>query len=275
MDPLIPRKGDEEERKRLYNSIRCHLPVDVREKWDERLDKEVAFGLGHVGQSEIINHDIQVALSEANYDPLHHADRPSLARDPAFLGCFKMVYSFNNFSRRFANLHIDTKAMDEMVQRHLEVLGRPKLDENYFFHYYYTNYHIDKEKGLPLYLQDQEQEKIKLLGATTDRLEIHIGDVTEVAPRLYKARNKPYDVISISNILDWIPESSAPEFVEVFFPLLSDGGVLIARHETKSRSYFADLVKKTSFRFDAEFNTELFAAERSLLIRDSVAFIKG
>jgi len=275
MDPCVPRKGDEGERKRLYNSIRCHLPVEVREKWDERLDWEVAFGLGHVGQSEIINHDIQVALSEANYDPLHHADRLSLARDPVFLSCFKKVYSYNNFSRRFSNLHIDTKAMDEMVQRHLDVLGRPNLGENYFFHYYYTNYHIDKEKGLPLYLQEQEQEKIRLFGATTDRLDIHIGDVTEIAPRLYNARNRPYDVISISNILDWIPESSAPEFVEVFFPLLSEGGVLIARHETKSRSYFADLLKKTSFRFEPEFNKELFASERSLLIRDTVAFIKG
>jgi len=275
MDPSVPRNGDEEERKRLYDSIRAHLPAEVREKWDERLDKEVAFGLGHVGQSEIINHDIQMALSEANYDPPHHADRPSLTRDPAFLSCFKKVYSYNNFSRRFANLHIDTKAMDEMVQRHLEVLSRPNLGQNYFFHYYYTNYHIDKEKGLPLYLQIQEQEKIKLLGATPDRLQIHIGDVTEVAPRLYNARNSPYDVISISNILDWIPESSAPEFVEVFFPLLSEGGVLIARHETKSKSYFADLAKKTSFRFDPEFNKELFAAERSLLIRDTFAFIKG
>jgi len=75
--------------------------------------------------------------------------------------------------------------------------------------------------------------------------------------------------------LDWIPEGSAAQFVEVFFPLLSEGGVLIARHETKSKSYFAALAKKTSFRFDPVFNKQLFAVERSLLIRDTVAFIKG
>jgi len=71
------------------------------------------------------------------------------------------VYSYKNFSRRFSNLHIDTKAMGEMVQRHLEVLSRPNLGENYFFHYYYTNYHIDKEKGLPLYLQVQVVSSIE------------------------------------------------------------------------------------------------------------------
>jgi len=275
MDPSICRKGDEEERKRLYHSIRYFLPTEVREKWDGRLDKEVAFGLGHVGQSEIINHDIQEKLAEANYDPLRHADRPALARDPDFLSCFKKVYCYDNFRRRFANLHIDTQAMDEMIHRHLEVLSRPNLGENYFFHYYYTNYHIDKDKGLPLYLQEQEQEKIKLLGATSERLNFHIGDVTEVAPRLKNARDRPYDVISISNILDWIPESSAPDFVGVFFPLLAEGGMLIARHETKPKSYFAALAKKTKFRFDPEFNRHLFSAERSLLIRDTVAFIKN
>ena len=83
-----------------------------------------------------------------------------------------------------------------------------------------------------------------------------------------------YDVISISNILDWIPEGSAPEFVEVFYPLLSPGGMLIARHETKKKSYFAALAKRTCFKFDPEFNKQLFSAERSLLIRDTVAFIK-
>lgn len=274
MDPSIGRRGDEEQRKSLYNYISQYLPAEVREKWDERLEKEIAFGLGHVGQSEIINHDIQEELSSANYDPLHHADRPALAHDPAFYGCFKKVYSYANFSKRFANLHIDTQAMEEMIHRHLEVLSRPNLDQNYFFHYYYTNYHIDKEKGLPLYLQEQAQDTIKLLGATTERLNIHIGDVTEVAPRLCSARNEPYDVISISNILDWIPESSAPEFIEVFFALLSPGGMLIARHETKPKSYFAALAKKTSFHFDPDFNRQLFSAERSLLIRDTVAFVK-
>jgi S-adenosylmethionine:diacylglycerol 3-amino-3-carboxypropyl transferase len=274
MDPSIPRHGDEEERKRLYAFIRPFLPLEVREKWDERLDKEITFGLGHVGQSEIINHDIQEELSTAGYDPLNRADRSSLPHDPAFVGCFQQVYSYTNFKKRFANLHIDTKAMEEMIHRHLEVLSRPNLHDNYFFHYYYTNYHIDKETGLPLYLQEQAQEKIRLLGATSERLSVHIGDVTEVAPRLHNARNKPYDVISISNILDWIPETSAPDFVEVFYPLLSEGGVLIARHETKPKTYFAALARKTSFHFDAEFNRQLFAMERSLLIRDTVAFIK-
>ena len=45
--------------------------------------------------------------------------------------------------------------MEEMIHRHLEVLHRPNLADNYFFHYYYTNYHIDKDSGLPLYLQKE------------------------------------------------------------------------------------------------------------------------
>jgi len=274
MDPSIPRRGDEEHRKELYRSIRAHLPQETRDKWDERIDKEIAFGLGHTGQSEIINHDIQEALSMAGFDPLHHADPSSLARDSDFLACFKKVYCYDNFRKRFANLHINTQAMEEMIHRHLEVLSRTNLHENYFFHYYYTNYHIDKEIGLPLYLQEQAQEKIKLLGASSDRLTIHIGDVTKVAPQLFADRNKLYDVIAISNILDWIPESSAPEFVEVFYPLLSEGGMLIVRHETKPKSYFAALAKRTSFHFDPDFNKHLFSKERSLLIRDTVAFIK-
>jgi hypothetical protein len=46
--------------------------------------------------------------------------------------------------------------MDAMVVNHHSVLSRPEIAssrENYLYSYFYTNYFVDLEHGLPLYLQ--------------------------------------------------------------------------------------------------------------------------
>jgi len=276
MDPDTKREGDEEKRKELYASIRGHLPDHIRAKWDDRLDLEISFGLGHCGQSEIINHDIQEELALHKFNPIAKGGkRAALAKNPEFVECFQRVYGYENFKRRFAKLHITTAAMNEMIKRHLEVLARPNVEDNYFFRYYYTNYHIDKAQGLPLYLQEEPQEAIRQLGAGPSRLRFHIGDVISVASRLCQERSSAFDMISISNILDWVPENSAAEFVQSFHDLLKPGGMLVARHETKAKAYFPSLLSNlTGFTLDPEFNLHLHHTERSLLMRDTVAFIK-
>lgn len=58
----------------LYDKIRDHLPEDVREAWDDRREFEIQFGIGHCGQSDIINHDLQACLDEHGMMPVGHHD---------------------------------------------------------------------------------------------------------------------------------------------------------------------------------------------------------
>lgn len=60
MDPAHARPGDVPARLELYDRLRPHLPAAVATALDSRREYEVAFGLGHCGRSDVINHDIQV-----------------------------------------------------------------------------------------------------------------------------------------------------------------------------------------------------------------------
>ncbi|KAL6056522.1 Gamma-glutamylcyclotransferase [Balamuthia mandrillaris] len=345
MDPAVRREGDEQARLALYDRLREHLPAKTREAWDQRRDLEIAFGLGHVGQSDIINHDLQLELQQANIhvvEPPHVSSSSSsiplhlLPENERFAACWKKVYSLANFRKRFAHLHINQQGMDEMIQRHWNVLHRsPSFHENnYFFAYYYTNYYCyasssassfasssssfsssasssskkkqketdnedkpnqeqagkedETEKGRPLFLQTEARQRILKHGATTERLRYHVGDIFQLVAALSNTdvnkkakageegagQSKKFDLISISNILDWIPEEEeAVRLLRGLQDSLNEGGIVLVRHETRSNDYFLRLSQQLpSLSFSPSFNSRLLRADRALLTRDIAAF---
>jgi S-adenosylmethionine-diacylglycerol 3-amino-3-carboxypropyl transferase len=50
-DPSRKREEDEVMRLALYNRMRAWLPEDARAFWDARCEREVAFGVHHVGRN--------------------------------------------------------------------------------------------------------------------------------------------------------------------------------------------------------------------------------
>lgn len=184
MDPAHSRAADVPARLALYDSLRPHLPPAVVAALDSRREYEISFSLGHCGRSDIINHDLQEELAVIGATPWQVDRVDDLPRRADFCAAWARVYSLANFTRRFGTLHVGQPAMDAMVANHHKVLSRPEIQfsrENYFYSYFYTNYFVDLQHGLPLYLQERAQCRIRALGLQPPRLRFLHSGVVEAA----------------------------------------------------------------------------------------------
>lgn len=133
---------------------------------------------------------------------------------------------------------------------------------------YYTNYFGEAEAGLPLCFQLQAQRQALSLGCGPSRLRYHRGDIVEVTTKLAQSAGL-YDMISASNIVDWITEKIAIRLLDNLAENLRPGGALLLRHETHSLTYLEDLAAQTSWlETDPSLNKQLLHADRALLTRD-------
>jgi hypothetical protein len=83
------------------------------------------------------------------------------------------------------------------------------------------------EEGLPRYLQHNGQAALRALGIAA-RLALHHGNLLALLPQRAE-QGGPYDLISLSNIVDWMDETQVRALVEAACACLSQGGALLIR----------------------------------------------
>ncbi|MBL8152939.1 MAG: DUF3419 family protein, partial [Anaerolineae bacterium] len=69
----FPPGSDSAQRLSLYDQVRLDLNPDSRLFWDEGRDREIAFGIQHVGRNDVGMHDLRIRLREAGFDPLQQS----------------------------------------------------------------------------------------------------------------------------------------------------------------------------------------------------------
>jgi S-adenosylmethionine:diacylglycerol 3-amino-3-carboxypropyl transferase len=262
-DSVTPGSADEVERLALYESIRSHLPEPTRLFWDDRREQELAFGLHYVGRNDVGMHDIQAGLHAAGLAPFQ---RPLLENDlPAwrevYTSLFTPAYILNLFSLPSESLAAKIADIAGLLgEYHFQALQQPQPEQNpYLTTVFASTYAVAAgEAGFPLYLQEQGQSALRRLGAR-ERLRLHASNLLEQMPALATVYG-PYDLISLSNIADWMNEEQFGAVVNQAKTCLKPGGALLAR--TATGQPMIQQVMAQYMRTEGEFNQELAQIER-------------
>jgi S-adenosylmethionine:diacylglycerol 3-amino-3-carboxypropyl transferase len=114
------------------------------------------------------------------------------------------------------------------------------------------------EEGLPLYLQYDGQEALRRLGSR-ERLKLHIGSIFEQAKAL-APKVGGFDLISISNVADWMDEPQLAAVVADMQACLNPGGALLARTVRDGRMIAEAMGRHLAV--DDAFNAQLAEIER-------------
>jgi S-adenosylmethionine:diacylglycerol 3-amino-3-carboxypropyl transferase len=251
------------ERLALYATIRSHLPEPTRLFWDARREQELAFGLHHVGRNDVGMHDIQASLQAAGFKPLQHPlqenDLP--AWGAVYTELFTPAYILDLFSLPSEGLAAKIADIAGLLgECHFRALQQPHPERNPFVTTVFANTYASAagESGFPLYLQTQGQAALRRLG-TGERLRLHAGNLLEQMPTLAAAHG-PYDLISLSNIADWLNEDQFSAVVSRAKACLQPGGVLLAR--TATGQPMIQQVMGQHLHTEAAFNQELARIER-------------
>jgi len=124
---------------------------------------------------------------------------------------------------------------------------------------------------LPLHWQDDAFATIRKNGVGEDRLSlVH----SKIAEHVHEVENKgtKYDIISLSNIADWMTDAQIEELIQTVSRVLKSGGFLLMRKALAGPSTLVQLMEK-HLRVDPVVNAQVSAAERSMFWHEiSVGF---
>lgn len=262
-DPAISPGDGQAERLDLYHQIRPHLPEPARTFWDNRREEEIAFGLHHVGRNDVCMHDIQNCLQAAGFEPLHHPlkeeELPTWCS--VYTDLFTPTYIQDLFGLPSASLAEKIAGIAGYLgECHFRALQQPQPEHNPFVTTAFANAYAATagEAGFPLYLQTQGQAALRELG-TQKRLHLQQGNLIEKMTSLAAAQGL-FDLISISNIADWMSEEQFGALVIQSRNCLNPGGALLARTAT-GRTMIVEVMGKL-LPMDHSFNAELQQVER-------------
>lgn len=262
-DSDAPSAGNDQVRRTLYDRLRPDLTAETRQFWDARRDQEIAFGIQHVGRNEVAMQAIRVQLQAAGFAPLEH---PVTAAD---LPRWKQVYTNLMTTEYIQQLFgVPSQELAGRIARmaghlgecHFHALRQPLADHNPFVTTVFKGAYADAagEQGLPVYLQSHGQTALRRSG-TSEQMQLHAGNILDWIPRL-AATDGRFDLISISNIADWMSETEFSAVVVTARDGLNDGGVLLARTATPNR--MIETVMQQYLRVDPQYNIELQQIER-------------
>jgi S-adenosylmethionine:diacylglycerol 3-amino-3-carboxypropyl transferase len=230
-DPARAGRVGTAERWVLYDQLRPALPADTRTFWDARRADEIAFGVHHVGRNDCLMQDLVAALAEVGIAPLQ--DDPATIDPTRWLDAYARVLTPEHLQRRFGFPN-STVAMrlaaltPHLATQHLHALRQPDSGRNpYVTTVFAGSYATAGEAGLPRYLQHDGQAALRLLEVDT-RLALHHGNLLLLMPQL-AAQGGHYDLISLSNIADWMDEAQVRGLVEASRACLRPGGALLLR----------------------------------------------
>ncbi len=231
--------------------------------WDERRDREIAFGVHHVGRNDIAMRDIHAHLLAAGFAPLRRplADAELPKWRSVYIDLMTAAYIRDLFGLPSEALAAKIAAISGYLgECHFHALRQPHSERNPFVTTVFADAYATAadEEGLPLYLQLQGQAALRRLG-TEDRLRLQIGNMVERMAPLADAYG-PFDLISISNIADWMTDAQFGAFVVQAHSCLAPGGALLAR--TATGSTMIREVMAARMQFDPAFDAKLLEVER-------------
>jgi len=262
-DPLSLRAGNEALRLALYDRICSWLPEASRAFWDVRRESDLAFGVHHVGRNDVGMHDVQARLHNAGFRPLEQA------LSDAELPTWRKVYTdlmTPAYMRELFGLPSEALAAriagiaGTLGEYHFRALQQPHPEHNPFVTTVFANAYATAagEDGLPRYLQLEGQAALHYLGIQ-ERLRLHTGNFLEQLAPLAVAYG-PFDLISISNIAEWLSEAQLHTLVTQARDHLRSGGALLARTAT-GVSTIVDVIGQ-HLQIDDTFDRVLAQVER-------------
>lgn len=271
-DPAIAPGEGQAERLDLYDQVRPHLPEPARSFWNERREREIAFGLQHVGRNDVCMHDIQAGLRAAGFESLNRPlrDEELPAWRTVYTDLFTPAYIQDLFGLPSAGLAEKIAGIAGYLgECHFRALQQPQPERNPFVTTAFANSYATAagDDGLPLYLQLHSQAALRQLG-TRERLQLESGNLVEKMSTMTAAYG-PFDLISISNIADWMNEEQFGALVTQAKHCLNPGGALLARTAT-GRSMIIEVMGQYLF-IDQAFNARLPQIERGPWFRTIAA----
>lgn len=234
-DPVMIGLTGAADRLALWDDISSALPPATRAFWEARRDHELAFGVQHVGRNDLCMHDIQDALTRAGFAPMQ---RPLSAHD---LGAWQAVYQSLMTAPYIRDLFgLPSEALAARIAGiagylatcHFRALQQPNPQHNPFVTTVFANCYATAagEGGLPAYLQIEGQAVLRDLGYV-DRLHLRQGNIIEHMTALAQSGGR-FDLISISNIADWMTEEQFGALTRMARDCLTPGGAFLARTAT-------------------------------------------
>lgn len=271
-DPLLLGAVGASERLSLLDQILPHLPESVRDFWNERRHREVTFGIQHVGRNEVAMHDIQRHLQAAGFAPLERPlkDDELPAWKAVYIELMTPAYIHDLFGLPSEGLAAKIAGIAGYLgECHFRALQQPQPEHNYFLTTVFANSYARAagDGGLPLYLQTQGQTALARFG-TQERLYLHPGNILEQMKPLTTTYG-PFDLISISNIADWLSDTQFSTTVNQVSDYLKLGGALLARTGTGSRMIIE--VMGQHMQMEETFNADLLQVERAPWFRTIAA----
>ena len=262
-DPATVGPTGAAERLDLFERIHAYLPKSAQAFWDERRDREITFGIQHVGRNDVLMHDIQDHLQASGFAPLRRvlADGDLPAWQAVYTDLMTPAYIRDLFGLPSEGLAARIAGIAGYLgQCHFRALQQPDAERNPFVTTVFANSYATAagEDGLPLYLQAQGQAALRRLGIQ-DRLHLVTGNVLEQMPLLARDQG-PFDLISISNIADWMTNEQFGAAVVQARGCLAPGGALLARTGTGSPMIIEEMSRE--MHVDAAFNAQLPQIER-------------
>ncbi|NTU79056.1 MAG: DUF3419 family protein [Chloroflexales bacterium] len=220
------------ERLALYDRLRPVLPAEARAFWDARCADEIAFGVHHVGRNDCLMQDLVAALAEVGIAPLQ--DDPASIDATRWLDAYARVLTPEHLQRRlgFPNPAVAARLAalaPHLAAQHLRALRQPDAGHNPYVTTVFAGGYATTagEAGLPRYLQHDGQSALRLLGIDT-RLALYHGNLLTLMPQL-AAQGGAYDLISLSNIADWMDAAQVQALVAAACACLRPGGALLVR----------------------------------------------
>lgn len=231
-DPARTGRVGAAERQALYDQLRPALPAEARDFWDARRADEIAFGVHHVGRNDCLMQDLVAALAEVGITPLQ--DDPTSIDQAQWLDAYVRVLTPAHLQRRFGfpNSAVAMRLAaltPHLAAEHLRALRQPDAWRNPYLTTAFAGSYATAagEAGLPRYVQHDGQAALHRLGIGT-RLALHHGSALTLMPQLATAGGA-YDLISLSNIADWMDEAQVRTLVETARTWLRPGGALLLR----------------------------------------------
>lgn len=271
-DPGQVGDAGAEDRLALFDRVSSLLPEASRSYWAERRSAEIAFGVQHVGRNDVLMHDIQDQLRAAGFDPL---GRPVLEAE---LGAWTDVYAALMTPAYIRDLFgMASEALAARIagisrilgECHFRALRQAQPERNPFVTTVFANAYASAagDSGLPLYLQMRGQAALRRLGVGS-RLRLGVGNVLEQM-RLLASADGPFDLISLSNIPDWMTDAQFGDAVAMARASLTPGGALLAR--TATGSPMIQQVMARGLRSEPGLNARLAEVERGPWFRTIAA----
>lgn len=248
---------------RVRDKIRAlHTEDDVTRQQLFNIENSSPKGLNQCGNFESLFRGLREFIFDLVADEVeirrlfeedgHHANVSELLFSNKYWSVvFDLFFSDELLNTMFgpeATQHADSGSYPRYFQSLFEKgLSSSHAFNNYFLHHVFLGYYLSRPECLPYYLFSPPTDyHFQMIEGT-------LNDVSEL---------QHYDIISLSNIMDWMPLFEIASLIKHLQNGMRSGAIVLYRQLNNSidlSTYFGD-----SFVFDQELGDRLLEMERSL-----------